>query len=213
MWHNLGQMQRLMVCVFLLLVPFTLRADTINLDFESLGDLELVTTQFPGATFSNTIALEFSLNALDFPPASGFVVVSDDFGPISISFSSLISSFSGFFTYLFPLTLEAFDAAGNLVATAFSLFSDNTDSFFADFGSSPNELLSLNFAAGIARVTITGDPSGFSFTMDDVTYEIAEVVSVPEPGTISLFLLGGLLLLLVGRRNREVILAGTGRIA
>jgi hypothetical protein len=58
-----------------------------------------------------------------------------------------------------------------------------------DAGSAPNELLQLAYA-GIAYVTMTGNPAGGSFTLDDFTYTPA-VQPVPEPGTIGLLLLGG----------------------
>jgi hypothetical protein len=56
-----------------------------------------------------------------------------------------------------------------------------------DSGSSPNEFLQVSFASGISSVSITGDPLGGSFVMDDVTYTTTEA-PVPEPSSIILFL-------------------------
>lgn len=113
------------VLVLLGAVPDRLSGAVI--DFESLGDLESVTGQFPGLTFSSTISLTagISLNEVDFPPHSGVVVVSDDGGPIQIVFASPVLSFSGYFTYVVPLTVEAFDASDTPVALALSLFAAN----------------------------------------------------------------------------------------
>jgi hypothetical protein len=55
-----------------------------------------------------------------------------------------------------------------------------------DPGSSPNEFLSVSFASSISSVTITGDPAGGSFVMDDATLATADTESVPEPTTFSL---------------------------
>src|SRR5580698_6525806 len=88
----------------LLFIPTGLCADTI-IDFESLNDGDLVTNQYPGLTFSNTIVLSagISLNEFEFPPHSGTNVVSDNGGPMTITFFPPIQSFSGYFTYSVPL--------------------------------------------------------------------------------------------------------------
>lgn len=164
------------------------RATTI--DFEGFPDSTILTTQYPGLTFSNTIilTLAISLNEFEFPPESGVNVASDNNGPITIDFSTPITSFSGYFTYLEPLTLDGFDASDTEVASAVSEFSDN-DALFGDPGSSPNELIDLSFAGGMSSVTITGDPLGGSFTMDDLSYTSA-TAAVPEPGSLPLIIAG-----------------------
>jgi hypothetical protein len=62
----------------------------LTIDFESLSDSEIVTTQYAGVgvTFSNATALTagISLNEFDFPPNSGVNVVYDEGGPMTISF-------------------------------------------------------------------------------------------------------------------------------
>jgi hypothetical protein len=162
------------------------RATTI--DFEGLPDSTILTTQYPGLTFSNTIILTsgISLNEFEFPPHSGTNVASDNNGPITIDFSAPITSFSGYFTYVEPLTLDGFDASDTEVATAASAFSSN-DALFGDPGSSPNEFIDLSFAGGMSSVTITGDPLGGSFTMDDITYT-SGTSAVPEPNSVSFYL-------------------------
>jgi hypothetical protein len=152
------------------------RASTI--DFEGFADGTILTTQYPGLTFSNAIILTsgISLNEFDFPPHSGVNVASDNNGPITIDFSTPITSFSGYFTYIEPLTLDGFAAADTGVADAASVFSDN-DALFGDPGSSPNELIGISDAGGMSSVTITGDPLGGSFTVDDISY----TADTPEP--------------------------------
>lgn len=153
------------------------------IDFESLSDLESVTNQFSGLTFTNTTVLTagVSVNELELPPNSGIHEVFDDGGPISIAFSGPVSSFGGYFTYLEPITLTAFDSASNPVSSAASAYSTN-DALFGDSGSSPNEFLQVTFAGGISSVVIAGDPLGTSFTMGDVTYTPAST-AVPEPAS------------------------------
>jgi hypothetical protein len=163
------------------------RATTI--DFEGFPDSTILTTQYPGITLSNAIVLTsgISLNEFELPPHSGVNVASDNNGPITIDFSTPITSFSGYFTYIEPLTLDGFDASDTQVATAASAFSSN-DALFGDPGSSPNEFIDLSFAGGMSSVTITGDPLGGSFTMDDMTYT-ASVSTVPEPSTDALLII------------------------
>jgi len=174
------------------------RAAIVFIDFEGLNDSDPVTNQYPGLNFSNTIALSagISLNEFEFPPHSGTNVVSDNGGPISIVFAIPVLSFSGYFTYVEPLTLVGFDALNNQVASAASAFSSN-DALFGDPGSSPNEFLQVSFAGGISSVTITGDPLAGSFVMDDITYTTA---SVPEPSSTYLFLSGVVTLLSLRRK-------------
>ena len=172
----------------------------ITLDFEGFSDSTSLTTQYPGVTFSNAtvITAGITLNEFEFPPHSGTNVVFDDGGPMSIRFASPVLSFGGYFTYAEPLTLAGFDAASTGVASAISLFSSNL-ALSGDFGSSPNEFLSISFASGISSVTITGDPAGGSFVLDDATYPTADT-PVPEPGTVSLLLIGTAGILAVRKR-------------
>jgi hypothetical protein len=158
------------------------QADT-TLNFEGFPDSTILTTQYPGLTFTNGI----SLNEFEFPPHSGVNVVSDNNGPITIDFSMPTTSFSGYFTYVEPLTLDAFNASDTEVSTATSKFSNNLACLGGppcpgDPGSSPNEFIELGFAGGISSVTIMGDPLGGSFTMDDMSYTSA----VPEPNSVFL---------------------------
>ena len=189
MRHSARSLVRLIA--FFLLSSAGLIGATIAIDFDSLSDNELATNQYTGLTFANTIALSANgtLNTLLFVPRSDSNVASDFGGPIEITFDAPVTSFSGYFTYATALVLQAFDIDSNLVDTTTSAFSDNTV-FFGEPFSSPNELLALSSALGIARIAISGDPGGNSFTLDDLT---AEAVAVPEPGTVGLLMIGLLL--------------------
>ena len=175
--------------VMLLLFVTARPAEAVLADFEQFSDLESVTNQIGGVTFSNAIALQagLSLNEFEFPPRSGSTVLSDDFGAMSILFSTKITSFSAYFTYLTQLTITAFDYADVMVASATSAFDANMV-FSGDLGSSANELLTLMHGSGIRRVSITGFPDGGSFVMDDMSFDTA-VSTVPTPSSPALFAL------------------------
>jgi hypothetical protein len=157
------------------------------IDFETfpdgtpIPDSTSITTQFPGLLFTNTtvISAGIGLNEFELPPHSGQNVAFDDGGPISISFSTPALSFSGYFTYYEPLTLQAFDASNNQVAAATSAYSINVGCdpgplCLGDPASKPNEFISLSAAVGISSVRIIGDAGGTSFVMDDVSYTVPE---------------------------------------
>jgi hypothetical protein len=147
------------------------RAWAATATFEAFPDSTILTSQIPGLTFSNTIILSsgITLNEFEFPPRSGTNVASDNGGPITITFSPAVTSFSGYFTYALPLTLSAFNSSNAQVGTVSSHFSNN-EALSGAVGSSPNELLQVSSTGGIVRITITGDPAGSSFTMDDISY-------------------------------------------
>jgi hypothetical protein len=167
------------------------KADTIT--FEGLTDGTTVTNQFSNLLFLNaTIATAgISLNEFEFPPHSGSNVVFDSDGSMSISFLVPVTSVSGFFTYGTQLTVTVFDASNNVLATLTSAFNNN-EALSGDVGSHPNEFISFSVVSGISRISISGDPGGGSFTLDDLTFSTA--APVPEPASLSLLLgaLGGL---------------------
>ncbi len=168
--------------------------------FEGFSDGTALTNQYLGLIFSNASILSagFSLNEFEFPPHSGSNIATDDGGPISITVLGHIVSFSGYFTYGTRLTLAAFDASNSLVASITSSYSNN-EALSGDAGSSPNELLHFISAIDISKIIITGDPSGGSFTVDDID-PIARATGVPEPSTLLLATLGLLSVFLFGKR-------------
>ena len=197
-----------LLAAFMFHLPSPLYAVPVFLDFESLSDGDAVAGLLgPDVTFSNaTIAAAgISLNELDFPPSSGSNVVVDVGGPMRLDFTGPVSSFSGFFTYVSPLTIQFFDSSANLLGEVVSLFTSNTAS---GGGGLPNELLSGAFA-GTAFLTITGAELGGSFTLDDVLFETTDINPVPEPSTLVLLGSGVVALMRyhqrAGRRHRATI--------
>lgn len=168
-------------------------AAAVTLDFETLGDMDVVTTQFAGLTFGHTVSLASgavggTLNELEFPPHSGVTIVMDVGGAITIAFDTPVSAASGFFTYAAPVTITAFDTLLVPVATATSAFGANA-LVSGDAGSAPNELIQVAFAGGISSLTLEGDPTGFSFTLDDFTFIPRVVLAKEEPPTPALLVL------------------------
>ena len=183
-------------------------ASTI-IDFESpLAGLDVLTNQLSGLSFSNTSVLASgsiggTLNEFEFPPRSGTNVVSDTGGSLTITFDSPLLTVGGYFTHLTGLTFQAFDLFNTSLGSVSSSFANNLLTS-GDSGSSPNEFLQFTSALGIKSVTITGDPGGGSFTLDDLTLTDLPLQStpIPEPSTIVL-VLGGLAPLLRHYRARR----------
>ncbi len=178
-------MKRRRLFVFGLMMLFVLAgfggpASATVINFDGLSDLDSVTTQFSGLTFSNTTVLTagISLNEFEFPPRSGANVVFDDGGAIMIVFDVPQVSIGGFFTYLVPLTFTAFDAADLVVGADTSDFDSNL-ALSGDPGSAPNEFLGVAFAGGIRSITIEGDVAGGSFSLDDLTFTVSVVPAPP----------------------------------
>ena len=175
------------------------------IDFESLNDGDTVTNQLAGlgVTLQNAIALTagLSLNELEFPPFSGTNVIGDNGGAITITFSAFQSMVFGNFTYSAPLTLRAFDIANTLLGSAFSSPGCTSNLELSGTPGCPaNEQITLLGVGDIARVTITGASGGSSFTLDDLTFEPALIVEVPEPAMFPLALVALAALALRQRR-------------
>ena len=210
--------RRCLVAALLLSVPATAAAAPVLIDFETLIDLDDLATVSPvsGVVFSSGTVLAAvggggcCLNEFDFPPKSDFNValdaiidaVTDPFnpvivggGPIFLTFSAPISSFSAWFTYNLTvsaaLSVQAYsDAAGTVLVDSVA------SAGAANLGT--NEQLSVA-AASIRSVRVSGDPLGSSFTMDDVEFD--PVATAPEPA--SLLLLGAGVLTVLRRQLRR----------
>lgn len=157
-----------------------------SLTFDALPDSTILVTQYPGITFVNTAVLSagITLNEFEFPAHSGTNVASDNGGPVTITFGSPVQSVSGYFTYSVPLTLQAFDASNNLVASAASWYSNN-QALSGTPGSQPGEPIAVNAPVNIATVVITGAAGGASFTMDDLTLSLFTQCDLSQAGTAS----------------------------
>jgi hypothetical protein len=158
------------------------------IDFENLPDGAIVGAQYPGVTFTNATVLTagISLNEFEFPPHSGANVIFDDGGPITITFSTPTTSIDVYVTYAVPVSMIAFDANNNIIATLITAFGSNL-LLSGDPGSTPNERLFIGNTAGISTVQIAGNSLGQSLTLDDLSY----ASSTPEPSPA----FGGLLAL------------------
>jgi hypothetical protein len=155
-------------------------------NFDGFPDSTIVTNQYTGLTFSNSIILSagIGLNEFEFPPHSGSRAISDSGGPITIHFSSPAFSFGGYFNYSKPVTLSAFDAQNQLVVSSTSKFSSNLACLAGPpcsgrAGSGANEFLQVASTSGFTSVTIAGDPAGGSFTLDDALYTLSADTTPP----------------------------------
>jgi len=188
--------------VLILIASQVAFSDTI--DFENFTDGDQITGQIPGLSFSNALVISagLSLNEIDFPPHSGTNVLVNTDSTLSIDFTDSITSFSGFFTYATNVTIAGFDVLGNQVASITSAFSDN----IIGTGGTPNELLSLGFANGFSRVTMT-TAGAFFFVVDDISFTPGGATAappVPEPSSFVLLATGVSLLVIVLRRRSSL---------
>lgn len=156
------------------------------IDFDSLGDGETVTNQFAamGVNFQGVRALSagLSLNEFEFPPRSDFNVITDESGPILITFSLPQSMVLAYFTYTQAITIRAFDAASaDLGSVSSQAGCASNLALSGTAGCLPNQLITLSGLGNISRVMISGAPNGGSFTLDDLTFEPTAMTSVPEP--------------------------------
>ena len=148
-------------------------------NFDALTDGDAVTNQLTGLSFSKavTLASGFSLNELAFPARSGSNVLSDSTGPVTILLTPSVNTFTAYFTHSAAVTIAAFDAGGTQIANTTSPTTNNTLAT-GDTGSSPNEKLSVTSTTLIAKIVITGAPTGASFAMDD----LATTITPPSGG-------------------------------
>jgi len=142
---------------------------TTGLDFDAFADGSPV-SGLPNLQVTNAAVFSsgVSLNELEFPPHSSPNVAVDAGGPVSIAVSQTAYSFGAYVTYRSTVVMRAFDSNGRLAGSASSKYGNNLALSGAP-GSSPNEFLQVQSASPIARVTVTGDPAGLSFAMDDLT--------------------------------------------
>jgi Putative Ig domain len=182
----------LLFCVFLTFYSMVGSANFV--DFEGVADATVLDTQ-AGARFQNATVMTagVTLNEVNFPPHSGANAVFDDGGFLTILFDLPQRLFSGYFTYLVPLTIAAYDAGTNAVTSAVSRFASNVASGDENLPPSSNEFIEVLFSGGFSRLTIAGDGGGGSFVGDDFQWLPRDVAA---PGTENLLLLGlGLIML------------------
>jgi len=164
--------------VLVLCLCFAVNAKSAVIDFENLAEFTQIKDQYAelGVNFSEmtdsngvptVLVAGSSLNEFDFPPQSGVNAVFDDQGAIVANFDPPVINAGGYFTYIKQVTLTAYDASGDVVGTATSAHSEN----YVSSENPQNELLSIDYAFGISRLEILGDPSGLSYVMDSFTFK------------------------------------------
>jgi hypothetical protein len=190
--------------ILVLAIPLSTRVMAVAADFESLPDGTPLIDQYSELAFSNAVVLTsgLSLNEFEFPPRSGVNSAADENGPIEITFSSPVTTFSAYFTYTVPLELAAFDSGMALKATVSSLFNNN-QALSGEAGSSPNEFIELAVTGGFTFLRITGSPSGGSFVFDDLSASAVPIVGAWSMFAPGLLAIGGAL-----RRSRAVVVTG-----
>ncbi len=186
-------LSRLTLLSTLLLVSFfiTPPAQATLVTFEGLSDNLSLSNEVPGLIFNGATVLTagISLNEFDFPPKSGDNVASALSGLLEITFSDLMDTVSGYFSYTSPLTLSIYNTGGDLLASTQSAGANNLGS---------NELISLS-SHGIALLRIN---SNDHFTLDDLSYN---TTSIPEPATTVLLSIGAIAIGMIGRTRRRLI--------
>lgn len=194
-------------------------AQAVLLDFETLTDLEKVTTQFSaqGATFTNaTAALAFpfgTLNEINFPPSSGNALITneidtnndnipDSVGDMGISFgANSYTNVSGYFTYAdffqsgAPLMISVFSPTDTITPLV-------TSSLFENLGSP--QFISFSGIGPIGSLLLQGGIDSY-YTLDNFAFSGMPGGSstvIPEPSTALLFFLG--LVIFFFKFNRKI---------
>ena len=176
-----NQFRSVLLTSFLFIfLSISLPAQATLVDFEGLSDNLSLSNEIPGLTFNGATVLTagLSLNEFDFPPTSGENVAAALTSLLEVTFTDLMDTVSGYFTYAEPLTFSIYDTNGGLLASIQSAVASNLGS---------NELITLS-GQGIALLRIN---SNSNFTLDDLSYSKASVPA-PEPATILLLAIGAM---------------------
>jgi hypothetical protein len=200
--------------VLLFLLAGTSQAAAININFDNLADGANVGNSYAGVVFTNAEvqAEGDSLSPIFNPESSPNVAVNLPGGIMNIDFTTPITYFQAYFTYIEPLSLTFMDGAETLdtVESAY----DCNDLFSIAFGSctdgsmnvgpATNEVIqyAAEGASAITSVSIS-TASGLydTFTIDNLS-------SVPEPSYWPLCAVGLIAAMIFkwkhGRRNQPV---------
>jgi hypothetical protein len=193
---------RVLSILALLCMPLTVSA--VTLDFEDLSDSTPVTDQYVslGVSFEHASILTagYTLLEWEFPPHSGSTVLFDDGGPLIMRFTEPVAQVTAYITYAVPVTFTFYDRAQLEAGSLTSAFGCNM-ALSGDPGASPNELFTFTWQEGISTLVITGDSTGTSFTLDDLT-----ITAVPEVPSLIPLSAGLVLILLTYRLKRKMLL-------
>ena len=164
------------------------KADVV-IDFEGYSSKIPITNQYTGVAFQDAIVLNApDLDSVTFPPHSGTNVV------YSGKSSSLTATAVGgtwghiglWYTTTTGLSLKAYDSSNTLLTSSNGGVNAGTSSY-------------LEVSATDIAYVIAGG-SGEFFTIDDFSYH-QSIASVPEPSTLAVATLGGVMLVLYARRR------------
>jgi hypothetical protein len=158
-----------------------------------LGGGQNIGSFYTGVTFGPSVTGLDLTGSTAFPPHSGSIVVWDPFDlDVTIMFDAPVTTVSLWYTSFDPLTLQAFDSTssslGSVVGAA------NTD------GTTGVASLLTFTGSNITSITLSGSPGNFVF--DDFAF--SSTVTVPEPSTVLLLLVGLTATLGLARRTHKV---------
>ena len=180
------------------------RANAVLIDFNGLSELETVTTQFTGVTFTPGFTGTNPLNGeAPFATNTDMRVTSSDFGSgVPGGTGNLLHTFSGWnaelnppvFTITFAQPISAFSATfhgiggGAEASTGIFAFSGGAGGTLlgsAIAGGGGTQTLALNALASADTIVVTPGNFGDWVGVDDINYTTAPAI-VPESGTLAL---------------------------
>jgi hypothetical protein len=172
---------------------------TYTIDFEQYPGYTQITNQYAaqGVTFVNAMQLvACDMDCYDYPPHSGTGEIINDSGnfdggadPIGVFFAPGATDISGWYSDPNGMTVTAYDAGNNLLATFIGAATNQSNA----------EFTITSATSGISYITISDDSGNADFvSVDDLSYTIT-----PEPGSFMLF--GSGALGLIGMLRRKLV--------
>lgn len=190
-------MNRLLTAVLALSTFSGGSATAVTIDFDSLAPSDLVTNQFPEATFSTTA------------PTGVYIVPSAGFGtslPNLIAAGATFGDGSGTITIVFtaPVSGLTFNSVGDDNPNSLSIdvfqgvtLTNVVPTIDGDFGTV--DAIDLSAFAGITSIVLANTDGG-GIGYDDFVFDVDDL-EVPAPASLALFGLGVIGMLATRRRS------------